>query len=140
MSMKDKIAESNKLLKQMAVPGQGIATNLNVNDCEPYVCKFCGAEFFVDTLRLVHISALQSPLGQEGLGRVPSGYVCAGCGELNSHERKGAKDERKRGAGGTSMYEARGYGRVDDPTESTSLSNEDTDGDHENTKKDGNVT
>ena len=78
-------------------PGQPIMVNINPKDLERKVCTMCGSEVFVPAYRLLHVSALQSPVGKEGLGTAQVGWLCAGCGALNSHINKGDYDAVNKG-------------------------------------------
>ncbi len=104
--------------KQPITPGQTMITGINPQDCTPMVCSECGSEIFADAKRLHFVSALQSPVGQEGIGFTPAGYICAGCGELNTIVKKGMEDGRKipenlRGAPGLSLGEPTGQSEAD---------------------------
>lgn len=74
--------------RKPVMPGQRIQTQINPADCSPMHCSNCGCLVFAAAVHLHFVSALQSPIGREGIGFTPAGYVCCGCGELNTQVKK----------------------------------------------------
>lgn len=90
-----KKGQGQGLRRQMIPPGANILTQINPENCISMVCTICGSDIFVDAKKLHLVSALQSPIGKEGIGFTPAGYLCAGCGSLNTITKKGEEDGRK---------------------------------------------
>lgn len=123
MSNKHRKHRISSTPRRAIAPGQTMMTKINPADCTPMICKLCGCELFVDAKKLLFISALQSPIGQEGIGFSAAGYVCCGCGEVNTQVKEGKEDGRKipehfkegRDTGkDVKLFEAEGTGTVKD--------------------------
>lgn len=61
---------------------------VNVNTLDDIVCLACGAKDFAQIIQLKHMSALQSPNGQEGQAMIQAGFACLACSAKNQFGRK----------------------------------------------------
>ena len=61
--------------------------NIDISKLDKIVCADCGSDVFCQGTKLYHLSALQSPNGQEGHVNVTAGPICAGCGAVNKLNR-----------------------------------------------------
>lgn len=61
--------------------------SVDVNNLVKLSCK-CGSEHFIDVIHVRFAPALLSPKGVPTFVRVPKGFLCGQCGEINSFEQK----------------------------------------------------
>jgi len=60
---------------------------VNVENLVKLNCK-CGSDHFIDVIHVRFAPALVSPKGIPTFIRVPKGFLCGSCGEINSFEQK----------------------------------------------------
>ena len=61
--------------------------SVNVESLVKLNCK-CGSDHFIDVIHVRFAPALLSPKGIPTFIRVPKGFLCGKCGEINAFEQK----------------------------------------------------